>query len=109
MPGLREEIHAPTVDIKRGSVLQAGLLRPEVLGQKPIWQGMGISRMTIPAAETMLKMVREIQEVERQVCTEWEITFVQTIRARLENDLKIFYGQSRKLEEIYKKVCASPY
>lgn len=65
--------------------------------------------MPIPDADTMLKMVREIQEVERQVCTEWEITFIQTIRARLENELQIYYGQSRKLYEIYKKVCASPY
>ncbi len=65
--------------------------------------------MSIPDAGTMLVMVKEIQEVERQVCSEWEITFVQTIRARLENELKIFYGQSQKLDEIYKKVCDSPY
>lgn len=65
--------------------------------------------MPIPDDRRMRQMVSEIQEVERQVCTEWEITFVQTIRGRLDNELQIFYGQSRKLEEIYKKVCDSPY
>ena len=58
----------------------------------------------IPDADELKRIVKEIQEVQREACSEWEISFLDTVSSRLKNEQKIYFGQWSKLEEIYKKV-----
>ena len=51
--------------------------------------------------------IREIMEVADEVLTEWEFNFMQSIGRRHPENLTV--GMQDKLDEIYEKVCRSPY
>lgn len=65
--------------------------------------------MSIPEVQHYKKLCKEIKEVEREVCNEWEITFVQSVWCRVKNGLDLTERQIDKLEQIYEKVCNSPH
>ncbi len=58
---------------------------------------------------TTERMIEEIKEIEKQLCTEWEITFIHTLHCRVKNDQPLSDAQIAKLQEIYEKACNSPY
>ena len=51
-------------------------------------------------------MLTEIAEVYEEVCSEWEINFVDSL---LDWDGDFTEKQKAVLEKIYDKVCESPY
>jgi len=65
--------------------------------------------MSIPEVQHYKKLCKEIQEVQKKVLNEWEITFIQTVYSRVKNGLDLSERQIEKLEEIYEKVCNSPH
>ena len=58
---------------------------------------------------TTQKMIAEIKEIEKELCTEWESTFIHTLHCRVKNDQPLSDAQCAKLQEIYEKACDSPY
>lgn len=52
------------------------------------------------------EMISEIMEVYGDVCTEWEIEFIDSLN---DWDGKFTEKQQAVLERIYKKVCDSEY
>lgn len=65
--------------------------------------------MSIPEVQHYKKLCAEIKEVQREVCSEWEISFVHTVHCRVKNGLDLTERQIDKLEEIYETVCNSPH
>jgi hypothetical protein len=56
-----------------------------------------------------LEKVEEIQEIADEICTSWEIDFLESLREQLADGRKISERQEETLERIYKKAVDSPY
>jgi hypothetical protein len=62
----------------------------------------GINVMEVPPTT----MINELLEIEQHL-SEWECNFINSIKNRDYTRLSV--GQLRKLEQIYIKICQSPY
>ena len=58
---------------------------------------------------TLLTKVEECLEVAPEVCTEWEIDFLESVEVQMEDGRSMSDKQEELIDRIYKKVCQSPY
>ena len=62
--------------------------------------------MTDKSSQTLYD---EITEVSDEICNAWEIEFLESIGEMLDMGVALTPGRRSKLEEIYRKACASAY
>jgi hypothetical protein len=64
------------------------------------------------ATPTLEQMLEEALEVAYDVCTEWEVGFLESIKGQAfcgQITGRLSDKQEARLHEIYRKVCDSPY